>query len=263
MTKDEFKARAHWAWRSSNTLGEPAQRVELLFLAKGRAGRCKVRHLDGELEGLEEFVHTSHLRCLWKGWPKVERDERRELALIRDAERADPLDPTVLDAAEQVLYSTGEDLWIEKHLGYTRCFEPAALERVAARAGVDDAPLKILPAFKDRRGTLFVPNETLLDLAIAFARAEPETVHLRLDTEEKKLVREGYALGETRAHEDLLRSKPAFWVARHWAGGATENKYLREELRRTQELLRRAIAGLKDCGAFQKARYLEREFEGK
>lgn len=237
MTKDEFKAGAHWAWRRSNTLGEPAQRVELLFLAKGRAGRCKVRHLDGELKGLEEFVHTGHLRCPWKEWPKIERDERRELALIRDVERADPLDPTVLDAATQVLYATGEDLWIEKHRGYTRCFEPTGWERVAARAGVDSASLQRIPAFKDRHGTLFVPNETLLDLAIAFARAEPEAVHVRLDTEEKKLVREGYALGETRAHEDLLRSKPAFWVARQWAGGATENKHVREELRRTQELL--------------------------
>lgn len=262
MTKAEFEAGAHWAWRRSHTLGEPAQRVELLFLAKGRAGRCKVRHLDGELEGLEEFVHTRHLRCPWKYWPRIERDEQRELELIDATGATEALDLTVVEAAEQVLRATGEDLWIDYHRGYTRCFNEAALARVAARAGVESSPWQRGPAFKDRRDARFVPNVALVDLAMAFAQAEPETVHLYLDTEEKRLTQEGYALGETRAHEKLLRSKPAFSVARQWSGGAQENKYLREELRRTQELLRRAINGLKECGAIQKARYLEREFEG-
>ena len=236
--------------------------MELLFLLKGRTARCKVRHVEGELEGLEEFVHATHLRCPWRDWPKVVRDERNELELIEATERADRLAPVVLDAAKGVLYATGEDLWIEEHRGYTRWNEDAALERVGVRARIEDAPWRLYPAFKSRSGVTFIPNKVLVDLAIAFAQVEPQSVHLHLDTQEQKLLREGFVSGTISAHEELLRSKPAFAIARQWAGGALENRYLREELQRTQELLRRAIHGLKDCGAIQRARYIERELEG-
>lgn len=233
----------------------------MLFLAKGRAARCKVRHLEGELEGLEEFVHATHLRCPWREWHKVERDERNEQRLIEYVEALEELQPAVIEAAKEVLASTGEDLWIEEHRGYSRWNEDAALRRVAGRAGLEGAPWRMAPAFKDRRGVWFIPNGVLVDLACAFAKVEPETVHLRLDVEEQRLVREGFVLDELAAHERLLRSKPAFAVARQWAGGVQDHHYLREELKRTQTLLRRAIQGLRECGADGKARLLERELE--
>lgn len=263
VTKGEFEVGAHWAWRRSNTLGAPAQRVELLFLTKGRTARCKVRHVEGELEGLEEFVHATHLRCPWRDWPTVVRDERNELQLIEVTEREERLDPVVIEAAKEVLNATGEDLWIEEHRGYTRWNEDAALARVGVRARIEDAPWRLYPAFKSRRGVTFIPNKVLVDLAIAFAQVEPQTVHLHLDTQEQKLLREGFVSDTISAHEELLRSKPAFATARHWAGGAEKNTHLREELQRTRELLRRAIYDLKECGATQRARYIERELEGK
>jgi len=237
--------------------------VELLFLLKGRTARCRVRHVEGELEGLEEFVHATHLRCPWREWPKVVRDERNELELIDATERADRLAPVVLDAAKEVLYATGEDLWIEEHRGYTRWNEDVALGRMGVRAGIEGAPWRLYPAFKSHRGVTFIPNKVIVDLAIAFAQAEPQTVHLHLDTREQKLLREGFASGATSAHEELLKRNPAFAIARQWAGGARENRHLREELQRVQELLRRAIYRLKDCGATQRAHYIERELEGK
>ena len=62
MTRDEFRAGDEWALRPSTVLGAPATRVEVLLLPKGRGGRCKIRHLEGELAGLEEFVANAHLR---------------------------------------------------------------------------------------------------------------------------------------------------------------------------------------------------------
>ncbi len=43
---------------------------------------------------------------------------------------------------------------------------------------------------------LFVPNDALVRLAIAFAQAEPETVNLYLDLEEEEYLQGGFYLGE-------------------------------------------------------------------
>jgi hypothetical protein len=263
MRKDEFEVGAEWAFRPSQSLGTPAQKVRLVFLAKGRAGRVKVRHLAGELEGLEEFVPAVQLRCLWKDWPKVQKDEQREQRLIEYLEETEPLEDVVLDAAEEVFDASREELFIEhRRRGYTRWIEESALKRFAARAGAEGEPWRKLPAFKNRAGIWFIPDLVLVDLALAFAAAEPETVHLHLDVEEQKLLREGYLLDELEAHRRLLRSKPGFAVARQWAGGAKEHRHLHGELKRVGQLLRRAIYDLKACGAERKALSLERALDG-
>ena len=38
-----------------------------------------MRHVEGELEGLEGFVHVGHLRCPHKDWGKVARDEANKM----------------------------------------------------------------------------------------------------------------------------------------------------------------------------------------
>jgi hypothetical protein len=96
------------------------QRCRCCSKAKGRAGRVKVRHLEGELEGLEELVSAAHLRCRWKDWAKVEKDEQREQRLIEHLAAREPLEDVVLDAAEEVLEAAHEGVVIEHHpRGYT------------------------------------------------------------------------------------------------------------------------------------------------
>ena len=258
MNESEFQAGALWALRPGNTLGAPAKKVKLVFLTKGRARRCKVRHVESELQGLEEFVHLGHLRCPWKDWTKVARDEANELRLIAHADNHGEIDKVVLQAAQAILQATGEDVWIEDHRGYTRWNEGAALQRIAERAGSTETPWRRPPAFRNRDGHLYVPNEVLLDLALTFAKAEPETVHLHLEIEEQQLLREGFVQHDPWAHATLLKAKPSFAVARHWAGGAQEHHHLLEELSRLQELVRKAARELELCGAGRKAQALER-----
>jgi len=261
MTKDEFELGARWALRPSQTLGMPAQKVELVLLAKGgRAARCKVRHVEGELKGLEEFVYLQHLRCPWKDWGKVERDERNEQRLTEYVAHIQPVETVVIEAARQALRASGEDVWIEGHRGYTRWNEDPPLERLAARAGVEGTPWRTAPAFRDRKGDWYIPDGALVDLAIAFARAEPETVHLYLDLEDEKALREGFWFDEGRAHERYLKSRPAAAIARQWAGGAQEHRHLHDELMRLRTLLWRAVNDLRDCGQEHKARNIERAF---
>jgi len=184
MTRGEFRAGDKWALRPSTVLGAPATRVEVLLLPKGRGGRCKVRHPDGELAGLEEFVANAHLRSRWSEWPRLTRDEARELALVAATEASTPLPAVTVEAATLVLNATGENLFVEGHRGYTRHLDPETLDRVSTRAGLKDVRWGSTPAYIDRRGRLAVPNNGLVDLAIAFAATEPETVHLYLDNEE-------------------------------------------------------------------------------
>lgn len=108
MQKSEFKAGEHWAHRSSQWLGAPAARVELVAMPdrKGHA-KVKVSHVVGELAGLEEFVHATHLRCRWKDWKKVERVEAKELAFLDRMESEPQIDRVVCQAAAAVLYSMG------------------------------------------------------------------------------------------------------------------------------------------------------------
>jgi hypothetical protein len=226
----------------------PASKVSLLFQAKGRAGRVKVRHLEGELEGLEEFVSAGHLRCRWKDWAKVEKDEQHEEKLIEYLPTTEPLEDVVIDAAEEVLEAAQEGVVIEHHpRAYTRWNEEPALERLRVRAGLADKPWLAYPGFKHQGGDWYIADRILVDMAMAFAAAEPETVHLHLDLEEQRLLREGYWLDELEAHRRLLRSKPAFAVARSWAGGPEAHGHLREELKRSQYLLRKAVYDLREC----------------
>ena len=57
MTKQEFKEGEVWAYRSPKALGTPAAQVALVFLPNRKgAVKVKVRHVEGDLAGMEEFV---------------------------------------------------------------------------------------------------------------------------------------------------------------------------------------------------------------
>ena len=259
MTRDEFRAGDKWALRASTALGAPATGVEVLLLPKGRGGRCKIRHLEGELAGLEEFVANAHLRSRWSEWQKVTRDEARELALIAATEVSTPLPAVTVEAATLVLNATGEDVFLEGHRGYTRHLDPETLERVTNRAGLKDARWGSTPAYTDRHGRLAVPNNGLIDLAVSFAAAEPESVHLYLDNEEAEHLEGSFGFGAD--HRQLLRLKPAIAIARQWAGGAAEHKHIHDELARLKLLLYEALRALRTAGDDRAASRIERKID--
>ena len=266
MRKDEFVAGEEWAYRQGQQLGTPASRVELVAMPK-RKGRVKVkiRHLEGELEGMEEFVNPEHLRCPWKGWWKVERDEAKEQTFLEYMAHQGELERAVTQAATAVLLSSGEDLLLDEHRNYSIKWgeQVTGLERVADRAGVEGRTWTRLPSFTDRNGGLYVQHTYLVQLAMAFAKAEPETVNLYLDVEEQELLREGYQFGELYPHRRVLQQRPAWALARQWTAGADGRDHLLEEKRRLERLLYDAIGALKDAGEERKATRLERAWRGR
>jgi hypothetical protein len=67
----------------------------------------------------------------------------------------------------------------------------------------------------------------MIDVAIAFAKAEPETINLSLDVDEAEYVQRGYGMGESFYHKELPNQKPSFAFAREWARREQGRDYLK------------------------------------
>lgn len=263
MRKDEFRSGEEWAYRREQQLGTPASRVQLVAMPnrKGLA-KVKIRFMDGELKGLEEFVLGTHLRCRWKEWRHVERDEKKLIDFLNQMDHRPEVDPVVAKAATEVLLATGEDLMLDDYRNYTKIWssQVPALPRVAERCGISDEPWSKRPAIVDREGHMYVPNEVLIDLALAFAKAEPESVHLWLDHQARELL-EGYGPRDHQRHARMIQSMPSHALARHWTGGMREHKYMRDRIRELELLLEYTITALEACGARQKASHARQRLE--
>ena len=78
---------------------------KIIFVGPARAGKAKIRHADGDLDGLEEWVPTRTLRCPWGERQAFLRDESRWNALQEAA--AGDYDPEVEEAISTVFEATG------------------------------------------------------------------------------------------------------------------------------------------------------------
>jgi hypothetical protein len=68
--------------------GEPARPVEVTKEGPSRSNKARVRWLDGEYEGLEEWVPKIRLLAPWEEAEALLDDERRMLAAIEVSEDA-------------------------------------------------------------------------------------------------------------------------------------------------------------------------------
>ncbi len=110
---------------------------------------------------------------------------------------------------------------------------------------------------------MLAQNRHLVELAIAFARAEPETVNLYLDNEEDEYRTRGYLPGKKYMHEILIEYKPRWAIARAWAGGVKQRDHLKEEVERLRTLVGRAAYELRRAGVEDEAERLERGLYGR
>jgi hypothetical protein len=93
------------------------------------------------------------------------------------------------------------------------------LQRIIDRAGLIAAPADLHPlAFRDRHGDVNLPPEATVELASAFAAAEPASVIRFIDDEEEEFRLRGNAPGERWWHSYLREKAPGFAIARQWAG---------------------------------------------
>ena len=254
MKKDDLVERRHYALRNRST-DHPFTKVA--YVGPTRSRQSRIRYLDGELEGLEEWVPSRIIACAWGDRKSLLRDEERA-AELRKAD-GEVWDAVTEEAISTVMTASGE------YTGYLREWDtdPASAQRYWNRAGLSGSPLEDHPRnYQDRHGTWHLTFATALRAAEAFAATEPELVDLHIRGWEDELKAEGFMPGQRHSHDTLRQWSPHFALARSWTqrprGHAAE-----QEVERLQRLLRQAIQDLRDSGSDDQASRIERGMQGR
>jgi hypothetical protein len=221
-----------------------------------RARQVKVKHVSGELDGLEEWVTTRSLLCAWGERQGFLRDER----LAHDLRSASDESRTAVEeeAISHVLTATGE----EGGFARTWSLSPEKARRLWQRAKLSDDPTQSAYAYIDRSGALHLSYDTALRFAQAFAAAEPEPCLLFIKEWEDRLRAEGYEPGNRYAHSLLREWAPSHALVRQWASQMDSDR-LEEELERVRKVVDLAIRLLKETGAEAAARRVELALGGR
>jgi hypothetical protein len=237
----------------------PIHKVKVISKLDGKK-RPRVRYLDGEREGLEEFARTVQFVATWADVKKVLRDEAN-METLQEA-NAEFLNDVVWDAISAVIYSTGEDTMVP--MGSPERIEIPIfdIERVEERFGLE--PLRSIhrAAFVDRNGVLHLPFEAAESVAKHIAERESEAVLLYIQQHEDEMLAAGYQPGMRHRHHMLREHQPAYALARQWAGFQGEAELLTREIDRLRKILIQTAWTLKQNGDDTGARRLERALEG-
>ena len=215
-----------------------------------------MRHRDGDLDGLEKWVPTRSLLCLWAGRAAFLSDESRWAALQHAA--ALDHDPVVEEAISTVFEATGDES------GFTRVWSvsPERARRLWRRAGLPGTPDNHPLAYTDRHGELNLPYETALEFARAFAATEPEPCIHYIGEWEDRLRAEGYEPGQRYRHGLLRGLRPAHALVREWARTG-ELDLLETENTRLRRLVREAAVALREAGCGRQADRIDRALLGR
>jgi hypothetical protein len=255
MQSADLVPKRSYAWCESPRVTIPSL-VRVKFIGPARSGKAKIRWEEGELSGLDDWVSTRQLLCLWKERKACLRDRERQARLDQDSDEA--FDRVVENAISHVLTATGEEG------GFIRAWTlpPDKADRLWQRAQLRDDPRHEPLAFIDRFGELHLGYRSALRFAKAFAAAEPEPcVHL-IERWEQELRAEGYLPGASWHHEFLREERPAYALVRQWAGtGVIET--LKGEIERLQRLVSQAEGWLRSAGDPRHADALKRGLHGR
>jgi hypothetical protein len=232
-----------------------ASLVKVQVLLPPRRGKVRIRYLTGVEEGLEEWVPTRQLTCLWEERKAFLRDEGREAALRKVSEEA--RDPVEEDAISNVLTATGEETGFQR----SWTLPVAKAERLWRRAGLTGEPTREPYAYVDRHGLLHLPYLAALKFAKAFAAAEPEPCDTYMREWEERLRAEGYVPGDSYAHGLLREFEAGFALVRYWMNEPVNNS-LETELQRVTYIAGEAIRELEAAGQEKTARRLKRQLRG-
>ncbi len=261
-----------WAYREKART--PAVRIEIVRVGTARPRRVRVRFLDEEFEGREEWIPPNRLKVPWSdvtGWQA--RECRWEA--VRDAS-SHVADTPEYWAVSAVFEAVGDDLLGDGYgaiAGVLIIPDPDAL---VAKVGVERDPLLDHPlAFVDDDGTLVAPWAVTLSLAQQLAPRFAEQILDDVVRSEARQAQEAiygkdyggrnpwYVSPEICA-ETAQKWQPSYALLREWCGAAAADRHeellaLRAEILRVGQVAERAIRELAAAGRDRVAKELERE----
>ena len=265
--------------------GEPVRPVEVVKEGPPRSNKVRVRWLDGEYEGLEEWAPKIRLLAPWEEAEVFLEDERQMLAAVEVSEGVS--DEVTWEAASEVFGALSEHSSPQEEifLGY-RAIEDDLLfvqdlDAAALKLGLDkDVMLDEPYAFVDRLGWYRAPFQTAVKVAKDLCRRFPQEVLGHVQKEEDELRQELVSGGPVpshawwvdsapyreRAEERLRKVEPVHALVREWCGREASEEFdqvlaLREEVDRLRKLAQETVQWLKDNGHPVKAGLLRRELD--
>lgn len=267
-----------WAYREkARTMGGPVRQVEVLQHGPPRSRKVRIRWLDGEYEGLDEWVPEVRLVVAWQHLDAFLQDE--ELLTALRILQPEPPEKAVIDAVETVWLATAdEDLDF-----FASADRPIELTVSAITDREDLVLLKedllaSAGAFLDSGGELHAGQDAALHVARQLCSQSSEKVLAYTDREvqrarqaaltgwyESDFHEEGGFRVDTKRARDLLHEREAAAsIIRHWCGEVATADYdevvaLRAEVDRLGTLIERTATWLKQAGHPQKAALLIRE----
>lgn len=268
----------HYGYRKQRyAIGKPLRPVLVTKLGPPKSYKCRVRWLDGEYEGLDEWVRTDTLLCPWESADAFIEDEVR-LARVVEAS-AHAYKTTEWLAVREVLWKVETPFelseWV-RHEGLVMIEDfPANI----ADCGFDPAELVAEPlAFIDRHGTYHGSFSTALRIAQRLCKQHPERIitDLKLDIQAYKKAAKtgwyasphggrgwdislGHAQKQVEEHLEILK------IVSPWCGHEFAEKFdviagLQEEVARLRLLLTETLDWMRDTAEEQKLRWLKAKY---
>lgn len=262
-----------------HTYGQPLRPVEVLKEGPKRSQKVRIRWLDGDYEGLDEWVPKVRLVVPWEEAEAFLDDERR---VILAAEASGQVRHTVeWEAVQTVFFSLpkGVDVDLGYRGGERDLVTIDNLDAVCTLLGTSREALLAEPyAFVDRFGEYKAPFPTAVRVAILCCQRFASDVLQYVGKEEEALqtaVATGHyisphsdddeaCLPSSSAKKWLSEREPVFTLVRQWCGVSAINEFneilaLRMEVERLQELVKSTAHWMREAGHKVKASWLLRE----
>lgn len=210
MDKNDIHLGHEYGYRELPKRHDDLQRVRVLERVRSQ---WKVEWVEPDA-GLQDYVKSVNLVVPWKERRAFLREEKywdrlHEVGLVSWPGDRHPLS----DAVDTVLESSGELVWV--HRGVLSG-DPDALAHLSQRAQSD---LTIEPpGFVDRAGEVHLPFDSAVQLAMALAAQEPQTVLLQVETVECEYEAKAREVGSGYLVPLVQQWRAGWALCRQWAG---------------------------------------------
>lgn len=265
-----------WGYRAPPVRwGDALRPVEIVKEGPARSNKVRIRWLDGEYEGLEQWVLKRRLEVRWDEADEFLDEERRTLAAIQASE--DATGTLKRKAVEQVFraLSSGVPVLLGCGGGEQNLLEIENADDGARLLGMRlDELLSEPHAFIAKDGSYKAPFAVAERVALHCCRRFARDILHRINTNEaawrQSLVtgyydppdgREGLHVDRDKVRAALAEDEPALALVREWCGAEAAQEYdelqdLRAEVVRLRRLVEGAAGWIKEQVNPQKAAHI-------